>query len=611
MSADRFDELFERYADGELGEAERAELVAVLGTTEGRARFVEASSFEAAVFEELRVAAASEKSASSKSNPKVGSRRIPRVVPAEPDESRTLARIAALAAAAVIVILTVVFATTSRSAAPPPLANRPVLIPKQPEARAPEAPKAEAPAVAPPTAPKPAPAALSAPEPRPSRPEPDLSAPAVPAKPVPAPAPTRVAPARPDDEKPRESATFVATVELVSGEAKLGEKAAEAGKGIAAGQGVSTGREGYLALRYPDGSKVELAGDTTISRISDGPPGKSAFLEAGMIFVEAAKQPAGRPMVVTTAQADSTVIGTQFVLAASPGTTRLDVREGRVKFTRLPQAVSSIVVTAGHYAVAGGSGELVSKAGAGLWKPPLSGLQLWLKADAGTRLNGTAVSAWVDQSSAGNTAVQDRPAAQPLWVPNAVGGRPAVRFDGVDDFFSLPDGFSDFRLGLTAFVVARPAAGGAWSRFIDLDIGPACDNIVFGRKDTPDKLGFWVYANSQTKGKVEAAGAVIPDQVQTFAARLDLNGRVTLYKNGTALATGDTTVPKSTTRKPNGIAKSNSGGGDPTFKGDLFEILLYNRALTEAERAYVESYLNAKYLDPATPPPSLLRATDK
>src|SRR6185295_5905606 len=182
--------------------------------------------------------------------------------------------------------------------------------------------------------------------------------------------------------------------------------------------------------------------------------------------------------------------------------------------------------------------------------------------------------------------------------------------DGSDDFFSLPDGFADFRLGLTAFVVVRPAAGGAWSRFIDLDVGPACDNIVFGRKDAPDKLGFWVYANSVTKGKVEAPGAVLPNEVQTFCALMSPTGKVTLYKNGTALATGETTQPKSVTRKPNGIAKSNSGGGDPAFKGDLFEILLYNRGLTEAERAFIESYLNAKYLDPSTPP-ATLRPADR
>jgi hypothetical protein len=42
----------------------------------------------------------------------------------------------------------------------------------------------------------------------------------------------------------------------------------------------------------------------------------------------------------------------------------------------------------------------------------------------------------------------------------------------------------------------------------------------------------------------------------------------------------------------------------------MYEILLYNRALTEAERVYVETYLNAKYFDPTTPP-AHLRPTER
>ncbi|HLY12421.1 MAG TPA: FecR domain-containing protein [Planctomycetota bacterium] len=610
MSPDRFDVLFERYCDGALSESERPEFLALLGTPEGRARFVEAASYEAAVTEELRVSASSEKTPTSRSLPNVGSRRIAILQEPEPDESRTLGRIAAFAAAAVIGILTLIFAMSTKTPSPPPMASRPETIPRKPGIPVPDAPRVELPAAAPRPVPRVVSDPIALPTPAPRRPEPpELAQTEVP-KPVSAPAPTPSPNPKAEAEKPRESATFVATVDQVSGDARLGDRAAEPMKGVAAGQSLSTGRDGFLSLRYPDGSKIDLAGDTVISRMADGAGGKSAFLESGMIFVEAAKQPAGRPMVITTAQADSTVIGTQFVLTASTGTTRLDVREGRVKFTRLPQAVSSVIVTAGHFAVAGGPGELIAKAGITLWKPPTAGLQLWLKADAGTKLNGATVAAWVDQSSSGNSAVQDKPAAQPLWVSNAQAGRPALRFDGTENFLQLPDGFSDFRAGLTVFVVARPAAGGAWSRFIDLDVGPACENIVFGRKDSPDKLGFWVYANSLTKGKIEAPGAVVTGEVQILSARMDPMAHVTLYKNGTALATGDTTIPKSVTRKPNGIARSNAGGSDPGYKGDLFEMLLYNRGLAEAERVYVESYLNSKYLDPATPPVTL-RASDK
>ena len=599
----RFEELYEGYCDGTLGEAERAEFLRLLEDPACRSLLVRFSTFEAAVGEEIKLACVDSKP-SSRTNPRVGSRRIPIQTPEPSDEARLLGRIGVAAAAAVILILVLVFITSNQ-----PADLGPVVVRPKPEAVAPKEPPApELPKVAP--EPAPAPKETPAPVEDPLKPrtfvpalpkkEAPVEVPSPPVRPSP-PSPGKAAPTK--TEEPRESTTFVATIERVAGEATIGADPAEAGKGIAAGKTVTTGRGGYVSFKYPDGTRVELAAETSLSRIVDAPPGKSAFLDQGMIQVEAVKQPAGRSLVISTAQAESTVVGTQFVLSATPGSTRLDVREGRVKFTRLPQGVSSVVVREGHYAIAGPAGDPAAKQGIGLWKAPPAGLLMWLRADQGVKTNGPTVAAWLDQSPAGNSAVQDKPGAQPTLVANALAGRPSIRFDGSDDFFSLPDGFSDFRAGLTAFVVTRPAPGGAWSRFIDLDVGPACENIVFGRKDAADKLGFWVYTNSNTKGKVEAPGAVIANEVQSFCALLAPGGKVALYRNGAMVATGDTSAPKSTSRKPNTLAKSNSGGGDPLFKGELFEILLYNRALSEAERAYVESYLNAKYLDPSVPPP--------
>jgi hypothetical protein len=610
MSADRFEELYERYCDGVLSDVERGEFLALLEDPATRAQFATAASFEVVVSEELRLSEvpAPEKKASSRTWPKVGSRRIPIVSPEPADEAKVLGRIGFAAAAAVLVILLLIFITSPKSDERPVVVRPKSEAPPPRETPAPEAPKPRVVEVAPPvrTPPPAAPEltprkfdAAPTPAPKPAAPPP-----LTPTKPAEKPAPTR------PEEPPRESATFVATLDRVVGEVLVGTEAGEAGKGIATGKPVSTGRGGYAALRYPDGTRVELGAETTLARVQDGPAGKSAQLEQGMIFVDAAKQPAGRPMSISTDHAESLVVGTQFVLQATPTFTRLDVREGRVKFTRLPQGVSSVMVNAGHYAIAGGPGEATAKPGVGLWKAPPAGLQIWLRADSGVKLNGNGVAVWSDLSAAGNAAAQDKAGSQPSFVANAQAGRPALRFDGTDDALLLPDGFSDFRAGLTAFVVARPTPGRAWARFIDLDVGPACDNIVFGQKDAPDKLGFWVYNNSQTKGKVEAPGAVTANEVQSFCALLAPSGRVTLYRNGAAVAAGDTSTPKSTTRKPNAIGKSNSGGGDPLFKGDLFEILLYNRALSEVERVYVESYLNAKYFDPTTPPASL-RLTEK
>lgn len=608
MNLDRFEELYERYVDGSLDVAGRAEFLALLGDAACRARFVELSAYEAALSEELTLAGretkvdetrpAEEKKPSSKRLPAAGRRASGRisVVHLRRGKGASPAAwpIGVGVAAAFLIAVLILLATASSGkggtkAAPAPVAEKKPLRPESRPAPAVEIPKETARPV---QAPEPPPRIEPTRESR--TPEPlvvPLSKPAEPVTPkAPAPAPAPAKPeTRPEPAAPRDSATFIAQIERAS-------DPKEVGKGIVSGQGLGTAAAGYLAVRFPDGTLLELGSDTLVARLSEGAAGKSVQVERGLIAVEAAKQPPGKSLVVTTPFADAAVLGTEFTLWTTASFTRLDVKEGRVKFTR-PPGVTSTFVGAGQYAIAGQGHELTARPTAALWKAPAAGLLLWLRADHGVR-----PGEWADASPAGNHATQPAAASVPLLVSRAAGTRPALRFDGQDDFYHLPDGFADFKAGLSAFVVARPAAGAAYMRFLDLDAGPACDNIVFGRKDTADKLGFWVYSNNLTRGKVDAPGAVLADQVQSFGVVLAGAGRVTLYKNGAAVAAGQTSVPVNVVRKPNAIAKS-STSGDPYFKGDLFEILLFNRALADPERAYVDAYLNSKYFDPTAPPP--------
>ena len=78
---------------------------------------------------------------------------------------------------------------------------------------------------------------------------------------------------------------------------------------------------------------------------------------------------------------------------------------------------------------------------------PQSGLVLWLDAGDidgdGAEDNNPAAGApigdrtvgteWVDKSGRDNRVAQDEPASRPTLAGNALGGRPAVRFDGNDD----------------------------------------------------------------------------------------------------------------------------------------------------------------------------------
>lgn len=625
MTLDRFEELYERYSDGTLRPEERREFQAFLSEARYRARFVDLCAFEASLTEETHlldegggpsVPWEEELAAPSlwRKECRSVSRRISGIR-GRALESTHWVSSGILAAAGLFFAVGILMFMSSE--------DRETKGNRGPVARA--RVSQEVPPAAPPSEvlPKPALQARSEP-PRRSAvdaspvPEAEASAklvmigagqrPAEPPAPVPVPAPPRAEPRPATEVAPAPAPSVVlpiAQIEHAQGVVLLlseeGPRAAEAGQGLRSGQGLRVGPGSSVAVKWSDGTRLELGADTEVTRLAEAAGGKMAQLEHGLLLVEAARQAAGHPLAILTPHSESKVLGTEFSLYTTPSYTRLDVREGRVKFTRLP-GITSLIVRAGHYALAGAGFEFSERMTSSLWKPSMTGLQLWLRADSGVKLAGNSVAAWKDQSPAGNDATQADPPCQPSFVPGAVQGRPAIRFDGIDHFLALPSGFGDFRAGLSAFLVVKVGASPATMRILDFGEGPTCDNICLGRKDAPDKLSFWVYANCASRGAVTAPGGILIDQYQTLSVvSAPAPGQVTLYRNGTPIGSGITTVPRDVTRKPNLIGKSN-GSGDALLKGDLCEVLLFNRVLKDEDRSSVERYLASKYFDSTAPP---------
>jgi ferric-dicitrate binding protein FerR (iron transport regulator) len=105
---------------------------------------------------------------------------------------------------------------------------------------------------------------------------------------------------------------------------------------------------GPLTLAYPDGTRFELAAGARVAVLAAS-PGKRLRLEAGELAAEVAPQPPGRPLAVATASARVEVVGTRFSLSAAPQRTRLELRQGAVRFIRLSDQ-RGIAVRAGETA---------------------------------------------------------------------------------------------------------------------------------------------------------------------------------------------------------------------------------------------------------------------
>jgi len=172
-----------------------------------------------------------------------------------------------------------------------------------------------------------------------------------------------VAPTEPrKPEGTRADARLLATtVEQVEDEVYITAGAtrtlAKGGEVLAAGHGVLTaGPKSRAAVRFPDGTRVHLLGDTEIRDILEvlGARGKRLSVAAGTIDADVQEQPKEKPLVIGTPHGEAKVVGTTLRLivdTTGKGSTRLEVKEGKVQLRRRSDG-KTIEVIGGHHAVA-------------------------------------------------------------------------------------------------------------------------------------------------------------------------------------------------------------------------------------------------------------------
>ena len=154
--------------------------------------------------------------------------------------------------------------------------------------------------------------------------------------------------------------SVVAILKRVQGEVFIFKESAadrtpaKSGMTLLAGQAVLTeGSRSSVVVEYPDHTWLEIAGETTVSSLTDkkDKSRKLVTLDRGTLIADVAKQPHEKSMVLRTPQAEVAVLGTRFTLATGRESTRLQVEEGAVKFTRTEDR-RSIEVRSGYFAVA-------------------------------------------------------------------------------------------------------------------------------------------------------------------------------------------------------------------------------------------------------------------
>ncbi len=235
--------------------------------------------------------------------------------------------------------------------------------------------------------------------------------------------------------------------------------------------------------------------------------------------------------------------------------------------------------------------------------PPLIGLMsLWLKGDAGINggsvANGDPVSIWSDQSSKGNDFIQAVFVNQPTFLESGVNGQKGISFTNPQvlarsagtPFFVGDEG--------VVFIVCKknaPSLGGQLSDVMIINaVGPTLPSGNFLHYIATDTLGGFpsssyylnmVTASLELDFGISGANATI---LTTKKRLIDSEGK----RDGVIVdtGTGAQTLGGNTYHS---IGRWFTGGR--TFEGEIYEIIIYEELISDADIITVENYLKNKY----------------
>ncbi len=228
-------------------------------------------------------------------------------------------------------------------------------------------------------------------------------------------------------------------------------------------------------------------------------------------------------------------------------------------------------------------------------RPPASGIRLWLHGEALNELDdGQPVSTWADWSPLKNDAVQFHADRQPALFRNPADGRQALRFDGTNQFMDL----AALRVehDMSALFVMKNAVqtgdDGSVHRPVLTAAGAAYradgPGYGFGYR-RPGFDGFFTYLGSGTQ--LENVGhARLPDgELESVLVHKE-GTHTRIFRNGKQVAQGDLNRPSNMTYEA-GYRLGGSGASPQYYKGDIAEVLIYDRPLDEQELAQLKRYL--------------------
>ena len=198
------------------------------------------------------------------------------------------------------------------------------------------------------------------------------------------------------------------------------------------------------------------------------------------------------------------------------------------------------------------------------------------------------VSQWDDKSGNGHNATQGTASLQPEFVTDAANGLPVLRFDGSDDILNLPSVVITGTVARTFFLVCRgdtstdggmvslTTSAGAGELYVVTD--EVALRVISGNRifveDTVDPTTYFVLTIQN------AASSTVED---------------TLGRRDGVVMTEASATPEPIDTGSAGTTSFGPLPGSNFYDGDLAEVIMYDRDLSESEMQSVERYLGVKW----------------
>lgn len=228
---------------------------------------------------------------------------------------------------------------------------------------------------------------------------------------------------------------------------------------------------------------------------------------------------------------------------------------------------------------------------------PNDSLSLWLSANTSLPgiANGENVTTWLDLSGKGNNGTQSVISNKPILVTNVLNGLSVVRFNGNNSFLRLPESQD---LGIVGkdyeiFLVARSDNTDRAAL-----IGENYNNKYAPYIQLNNESGIRFGGNEINKISASDNEQYSDNNFHVFNAYgTDTEGRIIVDYSTQGSSTGQDFRNYSNGKwyLGAGLSQPNEINRDDFLSGDIAEVVIYNRELSNQERYDVHQYLSDKY----------------